>query len=138
MHLKWNKFECLTSKFYDENLADKDTDYDSDEEIIVKELCENVNFLFLQLTAVQEVEHLQKYKHIEEKRKMLTVFVTPLSKFDISYICKIFNTENFVSFEQDNCENKALVDSIENNDSPHLCCDNVFFSGIGHSFQELV
>jgi len=138
MYLKRNKFECLASKFYDQNLADKDTDYDSDEEIIVKELCENVNFLFLQLTAVQEVEHLQKYKYIKEKRKMLTVFVTPLSKFNISYICKIFNTENLVSFEQDNCENKALVDSIENNDSPHLCCDNVFFSEIRHSFQELV
>ena len=138
MHLERDKFECFSSILYYEKLADKDTDYDSDKEIIVKELCEDVDFLLLELSAVQEVEDLQKDKHIEEERKMLTVFVAPLSKLYISYICKVFNIENLVSFEQDNCKNNALVDSVEDNDSPHLCCDNVFFSGIGHSFQELV
>jgi hypothetical protein len=64
--------------------------------------------------------------------------MVPLSKLYISYICKIFNTENLVSFEQYNCKNETLVDSVEDDDSPHLCCDDMFFSGIGHSFQELV
>ena len=58
MHLERDKFECFSSILYYEKLADKDTDYDSDKEIIVKELCEDVDFLLLELSAVQEVEDL--------------------------------------------------------------------------------
>jgi hypothetical protein len=58
MHLKRDKFECFASIFYYEKLADEDTDYDSNKEIIVKELCEDIDFLLFQLTAVQKVEDL--------------------------------------------------------------------------------
>jgi len=68
---------------------------------------------------------------------MFSIFMTPFSEFDICYICKIFDTEDFVSFEQDDREDEALVYGVEDYTSPHLRCDNVFFSGVWHSFQEL-
>ena len=58
MHLKRDQFECLASILNYEKLADEDTNDDSDEQIVIKELCEDVDLLAFQLAAVQEVEDL--------------------------------------------------------------------------------
>ena len=48
------------------------------------------------------------------------------------------HTENFVSFEQDDGQNDAVVDAVEDYSSPHLGSNNVLVSSIWHSFQQFV
>ena len=47
IHGKRDQFECLSSILDNEELADEDADYDSDEEIVIKELSEDIDLLFL-------------------------------------------------------------------------------------------
>jgi hypothetical protein len=53
---------------YNEKLTQKDSTYNKDKEIIVEEVCKNIDLVFLKFTSVQKIEYLQEYKDIEEER----------------------------------------------------------------------
>jgi len=58
MHLKRNKFECLTSILNDEKLAEENANDDSDKQVVIKELSEDVDLFTFEFTAVKKVKNL--------------------------------------------------------------------------------
>ena len=60
--------ESLASILNDKKLTDEDTNNNDDEEIVIKEVSEYIQLILLQLSTVQEVEDLEIYKYIKEKR----------------------------------------------------------------------
>lgn len=69
---------------------------------------------------------------------MLAVLMIPLSKLYVCYVCKIFDSKDLITLEEDNSKYQTLVDSVENDDSPHLGSNDVLFSRVGHSLQQLI
>jgi hypothetical protein len=47
VNLERDQFECLPPKLYNKKLANKDTNNNGDEQIVIEELSEDINFLFL-------------------------------------------------------------------------------------------
>ena len=59
--------EGHSSALHDEKLQDKDANHDEDEEIIIEEVGENIEFFPFQFSGVEEVENLQVDEDIEEE-----------------------------------------------------------------------
>lgn len=66
-----NKHESFPSNLHDDNLQDKDGHHNSNEQVIIEEILKDISLLFLQLSRIEEVKHLQVHKDIEEKSQML-------------------------------------------------------------------
>ena len=57
-HAERNQHEGSTSNLYNNNLEDKDGDHDDNEQIVIKEVLEDVSLIFLQLSRIEEIEDL--------------------------------------------------------------------------------
>ena len=75
-----NELECFTSVLNNNELEDKDTNDDDNEEIIKEEIREDIELCLLQFPGIEEVEDLQEDEHIEEESKMLSIFLIPRFK----------------------------------------------------------
>jgi hypothetical protein len=105
-HGERNEHEGSSSDLDDDDLKDEDAGYDEDEEIVIEEILEDVEFLLLQLSSVEEVEHLQEDKDIEEDTEMLTTGVVPLLHRQTD---RSSHSEDLVPLEQNNHQNEYLV-----------------------------
>lgn len=78
VHGERDKHEGFSSDLDDDDLQDEDTSHDEDEEIVIEEVFKDVHLLLLEFTSVEEVEHLQEDKDIEEDTQMLSIGLVPL------------------------------------------------------------
>jgi hypothetical protein len=63
---------------------------------------------------------------------MLTILLAPdleLIFFEMRYM------EDLISLEKHDAQNQTMVNTVEDDSSPHLRSDNVFISSIRHSLQ---
>ena len=105
-HAERNEHEGASSDLNDDDLKDEDASDDEDEEIVIEEILEDVDFLLLELSGVEEVKHLQEDKHIEEDTEMLTTGIVPLLHCQTD---RTSNSEYLVSLEQNYHQNEYLV-----------------------------
>lgn len=66
---------------------------------------------------------------------MLTRFCVP--SFEL-IIWEMRHSKQFIPFEEDNAKNNTVIDTVEDNSSPHLRRDDMLISGVRHSLQELI
>ncbi len=57
-HAERNQHESFTSNLHDDNLEDKDHHDNTNEQIVIEEVLEDIGLFFLQFPGVEEVEHL--------------------------------------------------------------------------------
>lgn len=77
-HAERNEHKSLTSNLHNYYLQDKDANHDSNKQIIIKEIFEDIDFFFLKFSCIEEIKYLQIYENIEEKCEMLTRSLVPL------------------------------------------------------------
>lgn len=78
VHGERDEHKGFASNLHNDDLEDEDAAHDEDKEIVIKEVFKDIQLLFLELASVEEVEHLQEDKHIEEDTKVLSVSFVPL------------------------------------------------------------
>jgi hypothetical protein len=130
-----DQLEGLASELHDEDLAEEYRDNDHDEEVVVKEIGEDVDFLLLELAGIEKVENLQKDENIEEDREMFSVLLVPVILGDSD---ETFHAEDLVSLEEDDGQHEDLVEAVEDDSAPHLGSNDMFFPFVGHSLQQIV
>ena len=59
-------------------MADEYPTHYEDEEVIIAEVSKYVDLVFFEFSGIEEVEYLQKYKHIEENTQMDTICGIPI------------------------------------------------------------
>ena len=55
---KWYDLECFSSELHDEDLTHKNTHNNKDKEIVIKEICKDIQFIFFKFSAIEEVKYL--------------------------------------------------------------------------------
>ena len=128
-HTEGHQHKSLASNLHDDDLEDKDGDHDYYEEVVIEEVLEDVGLLLLQLSRIEEVEHLQVDEDVEEESQVLPGSLVP---FILSQPQRTRNSEVLISLEEDQSEDNDLINGVENDCPPHLGVDNVFVSGVGH------
>ena len=73
-----NKLEGFSTKLSDEDLKDEDQDHNGNEEIVVSDFRENIEFIFLEFSGVEEVEDLKENENVKENAEMLTSLMIPI------------------------------------------------------------
>lgn len=128
-HAERHQHESLASDLHDDNLEDKDGDHDYYEKVVIEEVLEDVGLLLLQLSRIEEVEHLQVDEDVEEESQVLPGSLVP---FIFSQPQRTRNSEVLISLEENESEDNDLINGVENNRPPHLGVDDVLVSGVGH------
>ena len=128
-HAERHQHEGLASNLHDDDLEDKDGDHDYYEKVVIEEVLEDIGLLLLQLSRIEEVEHLQVDEDVEEESQMLTGSLVP---FLFSQPQRTLNSEVLVSLEENESEDNDLINGVENDRPPHLGVDDVLVSGVGH------
>jgi hypothetical protein len=108
VHTESNEHEGTSSDLDDDDLKDEDAGDDEDEEIVIEEILEDIDFLLLQLSSVEEVKHLQEDKDVEEDTEMLATGVVPLPLLH-RQTDRTSHSEDLVPLEQNYHQNEYLV-----------------------------
>ena len=130
-----HQLEGEASVLHDEQLQHEDANDDDDEQVVDEDVGEDVELVLLQLAGIQEVEDLQEDENVEENRQMLPVLLAP----DLELVVReVLHIEDLVSLEQDYRQHQAVVQTVEDDPSPHLRRDYVLVTRVGHSLQQLL
>lgn len=85
-----------TTNLHNEQLSNEDSPYNKQKEIVIKEVLEDIQLIFLEFAAVEEVKHLQKDEDIKKDTEMLSIVRVPLFN---SQSNRAFNSKQLGSFE---------------------------------------
>ncbi len=82
MRIQRDSLKRLSAEFHHADLDDKGEDENNEEEGIIEEIFEYVNFLTLELTGVDFIKNLQQHKCVEKYAVMLSRFICPILHCD--------------------------------------------------------
>jgi len=128
---RWS-FDERISEFHNENLNYDGENFYRKEEPIIEESLEHIIFILFEFSAVDFIEDLKEHENLEKQSVMNSFFNIPNAQI----ISKArWDIKKNRSFEQNNCEDDDLEDSLSEDISPHVRGDDWFISGIRRSIQ---
>jgi hypothetical protein len=130
-----DEHEGPAADLHDDDLQDEDACDDEDEEVVVEEVLEDVEFLLLELARVEEVEDLQEDEHVEEDAQVLPVGLVPVLDGQPD---RTRHSEHLVALEQHQHQHHDLVDRAQHYSAPHLRVYYVLSARVGHAVEQVV
>ena len=130
-----HQLEGHSSVLHDEELKNENSYHDKNEEIVDEEVRKDIYFRFLQFPCIEEVENLKEHKYIEEKCQVHSLLRAPNLELVLR---EMRNSKELVAFEEHDGQDDAVVDTVEDDSSPHLGSNDVLMSGVRHSCQKFI